>query len=112
MKYYIDNMIEEFPQEIKGQSKSLWNDKFLKVNKSVIKLDDKGKAIYHTFVINLMFLYKIARPDVDPVVSLLFTRTNNPNESSWVDFIRMLSFLKVTTDDLLRLEADDSQVLK
>ena len=35
MMYYIDNIIEEFPYEVKEQSKLPWNDTFFKVNKLV-----------------------------------------------------------------------------
>ena len=112
MKSYIDNMVEEFPYDIKEQSKSPWNDKLFKVNESVNKLNEAKRAIFHTFVMKAMFLCKRARPDVEPVVSFLSTRTNKPDESDWVKLIRMLGFLKGTREDVISLEVDDSQTLR
>ena len=112
MKYYIDNMIEEFPYEVKEQSKAPWNDKLFKVNETVNKLDEAKKAIFHTFVMKAMFLCKRARPDVEPAVSFLSTRTSKPDESDWVKLLRMLGFLKGTINDVISLEVDDSQTLR
>ena len=112
MKYYIDNMIEEFPYEVKEQSKAPWNDKLFKVNETVSKLDEAKRAIFHTFVMKAMFLCKRARPDVEPAVSFLSTRTSKPDESDWVKLIRMLGFLKGTRNDVISLEVDDSQILR
>ena len=110
MQYYIKNMIEEFPNEIKTQ-KVPWNDKLFKVNESVKKLDETRKATFHTFVMKAMFLCKRARPDVEPAVSFLSTRTRKPDESDWLKLLRMLGFLKLTVNDILTLEADDFQIL-
>ena len=112
MKYYIDNMIEEFPYEVKEQSKAPWNDKLFKVNETVSKLDEAKRAIFHTFVMKAMFLCKRARPDVEPAVSFLSTRTSKPDESDWVKLLRMLGFLKGTINDVISLEVDDSQTLR
>ena len=112
MKYYIDNMIEEFLYEVKEQSKAPWNDKLFKVNETVSKLDEAKRAIFHTFVMKAMFLCKRARPDVEPAVSFLSTRTSKPDESDWVKLLRMLGFLKGTINDVISLEVDDSQTLR
>ena len=112
MEYYIDNMIEEFPFQLDKQSKTPWNDKLFKVNETVKNLDEKRKAIFHTFVMKAMFLCKRARPDIEPAVSFLSTRTTKPDESDWLKLLRMMSFLKATRDDILTLEASDHQILR
>ena len=111
MKYYIENMIEEFPFEIKEEKKYPWNDKLFKVNEETQKLDDKKKAIFHTFVMKTMFLCKRARPDIEPAVSYLSTRTSKPDKSDWIKMVRMLSFLKGTINDVLTLESDNNKTL-
>ena len=111
MKYYITNMLEEFPFKVKKQSKTPWNDKLFKVNESVKNLDEERKSVFHTFVMKAMFLCKRARPDIEPAVSYLSTRTSKPNESDWLKLLRMMSFLKGTRDDVLTLEVSDLQVL-
>ena len=111
MKYYIENMVKEFPYELNEKAKSPWNDKLFKVNNETKKLDEKRKAIFHTYVMKAMFLCKRARPDIEPGVSYLSTRTTKPDESDWVKLLRMMGFLKGTINDVLTLEADNKQTL-
>ena len=82
MIYYIDTMLEVFPYEAKKQSKSPWNDKSFKVNKSVKRIDKARKSFVYTSVTKSMFLCKRARSDVEPAVSCVSTRTSKPNESN------------------------------
>ena len=64
---------------MKEQSKTPWNDKLFKVNKSVKNLDEERKSVFHTFVMKAMFLCKRVRSDIEPAVSYLSTRTSKPN---------------------------------
>ena len=111
MKYYIESMIKDFPFELESKSKTPWNDKLFKVNNATKKLEEERKSIFHTFVMKLMFLCKRARPDIEPGVSFLSTRTTKPDESDWLKLLKVLEFLKETIDDVLTLEADDTQIL-
>ena len=77
-----------------------WSDKLFKVNESVKKLDETRKATFHTFVMKAMFLCKRARPDIEPAISFLSTRTRKPDESDWLKLLRMLGFLKGTMNDV------------
>ena len=58
-----------------------------------------------------MFLCKRARPDVEPAVSFLSTRTTRSDENDWGKLVRTLGFLKGTRGGILTLEADDTQTL-
>ena len=87
-------MFEEFPYKVEKQCKTLWNNKLFKVIDSAKHLDTERKSIFHTFVMKAMFLCKRSRPDIEPAVSYLSTRTNKPNDSDWLKLLRMMSFLK------------------
>ena len=41
MRYYIDNMLEEFPVKLKGQAKCPWNENLFNVNKYAKKLSPR-----------------------------------------------------------------------
>jgi hypothetical protein len=45
-------------------------------------------------------------------IGFLSSRVKQPNEGDWNKLLRILSFLKGTIDDVLTLEADDTQTLK
>ena len=57
-------------------------------------MDEVKEAIFHTFVMKAIFLYKRVRPGVEPVVSFQSTRTSNMNKSYWLRSIHMLNLLK------------------
>ena len=106
MKYYIKSMIEDFPHRI-GTTSIPWTDKLFKVNDNSKLLDEERKSTFHTFVMKAMFLCKRARPDIEPAVSFLATRTASPNEDDWNKLLKVLSFLNSTIDDVLKIAADE-----
>jgi hypothetical protein len=69
MRYYIDGMIEDFPYPIKSVT-----EKLMKVDTKSKHLDAEKKAIFHTFTMKAMFLYKRGRPDVSPGVGFFTGR--------------------------------------
>jgi hypothetical protein len=111
MKYYIEGMLEEFPFPIGSIKKTPWTEKLLKINEDANKLEEERRSIFHTFVMKGMFLCKRARPDIDQAIGFLSSRVNEANEEDWKKLLRVLSFLKGTIDDVLTLEADDSNTL-
>jgi hypothetical protein len=111
MRYYIKGMIEEFPYEIKSTTTAPWTEKLLKVQEDSKKLEEERRSIFHTYVMKAMFLCKRARPDIDPSVIFLSSRVNNANEDDWKKLLRALGFLKGTINDVLTLEADDTNTL-
>ena len=110
MRYYIRDMIKEFPYQIK-KSRAPWTEKLFKVDKSAKKLDKIKKAIFHRYVMKCMFLCKRGRQDVNPAVGFLSTRVKEATEEDWKKLLKMMGFLVFTIDDVLTLEADDSQTL-
>ena len=88
-----------------------WNDKLLKIDKKGKDLDDERQGIFCTFVMKAMFLCKRGRPDVNPVIGFLSSRVKKPLEADWNKLVKVLGFLKGTCDDVLTLEADDTQKL-
>jgi hypothetical protein len=58
-----------------------------------------------------MFLVKRGRSDVLPGVAFLSSRVREPNLGDWAKLVRLLGFLKKTREDVLTLEADDTQSL-
>ena len=104
-------MIEDFPYNIKTIKTNPWTEKLFKVNNQSNNLDDKRQAIFHTFVMKAMFLCKRARPDVNLVIGFLSSRVKEPNEGDWKKLMKAMGFLKGTIEDVLTLEADDTQTM-
>eukprot|EP00957_Ditylum_brightwellii_P148841 11331434-Ditylum_brightwellii.AAC.1 len=58
-----------------------------------------------------MFLCKRGRQDVNPGVGFLSTPVKEAKEEDWKKLLKMMGFLLYTINDILSLEADDSQTL-
>jgi hypothetical protein len=105
---YIDSMIEEFPIKFDGE-KIVPNpaaaDMFEAESGKL--LPTEKKELYHRFTAKALFLCKRARPDIQPIVSVLCTRVKQPTEKAFSKLIRMMKFLSSTRKDTLKLSAGD-----
>ena len=106
MKEYIEQMIKEYPEEIKG-SKYPWNDNLFKQDDKSDKLGKERAELFHTLVAKGLFLSKRARPDILPAITYLCMRVKEPNESDWFKLSKVIGFLKSTMNDELTIEAND-----
>jgi hypothetical protein len=96
---------------IKAIKTTPWTEKLFKVNSESKNLDEERRGVFHTFVMKAMFLCKRARPDVNPAIGFLSSRVKEPNEGDWNKLQKVLGFLKGTIEDVLTLEADDTQTM-
>ena len=109
MTYYVDKMIEEFPDKLKEGTKCPWTKRLFKVDSDSQKLDKERSKVFHTFVMKGMFLSKRVRQDIHPAIVFLSTRVREPTVQDWQKLVRLMSFLKHTRADVLTLEAGDEQ---
>jgi hypothetical protein len=47
----------------------------------------------------VMFLYKRARPDIEPAIAFLSSRVKEPNKGDWTKLLQVMGFLKGTIND-------------
>eukprot|EP00957_Ditylum_brightwellii_P042237 3198552-Ditylum_brightwellii.AAC.1 len=64
-------MIKDFPYKIKSTRTAPWSEKMFK-----------------------------GRPDINPGISFLSTRTQKPNESNWKKLLKLLGFIEGTIGDI------------
>jgi len=105
-------MIEELPVKLTGAIATPWTERLMKIDKTSKKLDENRASTFHTFVMKAMFLCKRGRPDINMGLSFWATRVKEPTESDWSKLLNIMNFLRKIKDDVLRLEADDTQSLK
>ena len=111
MTQYVKNMIKEFPESIKKESKTPATEKLFNAHESP-RLDEQRKEQFHHTVAKALFVAKRARPDILPTVSFLCTRVKQPTEEDWFKLVRMMKFLYGTQEDCLILKADKLNVVK
>ena len=105
MKDYVKSMVEEFPLDLPGTSRTPANENLFKVDRGKPISSLKAEA-FHTFVAKALFLTKRARPDIMPTVAFLCTRVQNPTSYDWMKLVRMMDFLQRTREDCLTLAAE------
>ena len=75
MRKYLQDMFDEFPDVLTGNAKTPANDNLFRVLDGATPLSREKSVAFHSIVMKGMFMSKRARPDVQPVVSFLSTRT-------------------------------------
>ena len=112
MSHYIDKMIQEFPEELPEKTRYPWNENLFKIDETSPRLCKEKSEIFHTFVMKGMFLSKRARPDVLPGIIFLTTRVKEPNQGDWIKLIKILTYLKTTKDETIKMSADNDLTIK
>ena len=110
---YVEDMINEFPIEMKKMSRAsmpavenLFDEGYGK------KLNDAQCEIFHKIMVKRLFVSKRARPDIHTTITTLCTQVKSPNESDWEKLVRLIKFLNGTRNKKLTLSADDLRIIK
>jgi hypothetical protein len=110
---YVKHMLEGFPKaQVEKSSKSPWSDNLFKVDAKSVALNDSEQELFHTVVVQGLFLCKRACPDIAPAIAFLTTRVQHPTREDWMNLVKMMRYLKGSAEDLLTLKADGSEMIK
>ena len=108
MTKYIEDMLQEFPEEINKSSPTPAGEHLWKVNQKDPKLlSEEKKQSFHTFTAKGLFVCKRARPDIQTAIAFLSTRVQQPDQDDWKKLQRMMQYLRGTSKYILRLSADN-----
>ena len=109
---YIDNMLEDLPEDMHGTVNSPAADHLFAVSHTATKLTQEQSDMFHHNVAKLLFLCKRARPDIQTTVAFLTTRVMAPDEDDYKKLARVMRYLCGTKTMPLTLEADNLQLIK
>lgn len=70
-----------------------WNERLFQVDKNVPMLEETRNALFHTFVMECIFLYKKTRPDVNPGIGLFVWKSKRVNRQDWGKLFHGLNYL-------------------
>jgi hypothetical protein len=68
MKGYINQIVKEYPRELK-ESKYPWNNNLFKHDEKRISLEKESAKIFHFLVAKGLFISKRGRPDILPAIT-------------------------------------------
>ena len=112
MTDYVKDMLEEYPENLKGKSKTPANEKLFRVDENSTELVREKSELFHTFVAKGLFVSKRARPDIQPVIAFLCTRVKAPTVEDWYKLHRLMDYLQRTKNDNLVMKMDDTNSIK
>jgi hypothetical protein len=112
MDDYVENMLDEVPDDMSGVHVTPAADHLFKVNDDAEPLDNLTSDIFHSITAKLLFLCKRARPDIQTPIAFLCTRVRNPDIDDYKKLQRVVCYLRGTKTLALTLEADNLQVIK
>jgi len=115
---YLDNMIEEFPEEISGHAATPAMDRLFDVRdpeeteRLGLWLPEEMARAFHRTVAQLLFVSYRPRRDVQTPVSFLTSRAKKPDQDDWGKLKRVLKYMKCTRTLKLWISIKDLTVLK
>ena len=111
---YLKNIINEFPELIKGRAATPAHGKLFVIrdDKEARKLNEEQALAFHHTVAQLLFMATRVRRDIQTAVAFLTTRVKSPDEDNWGKLKRVLKYLNGTKYLKLRLTVDNLAVLK
>ena len=112
MDDYVENMLEELPEDMGGVAATPAGEHLFKVNDGAEKLSRENSDVFHSTTAKLLFLCKRARPDIQTPIAFLCTRVIKPDTDDYKKLRRVMGYLRGTKKLCLTLEADDLQVIK
>ena len=113
MQHYIDMMLQDAPEDMKGVSNTPAAAHLFKTNSKDPKaLDDKRKKIFVHLVMQGLYLSQRGRPDIRTAISFLCGRLHSPDEDDYKNLTRMICYLRGTKGLILTLRANDDGIIQ
>ena len=113
MEHYIDMMLQDAPDEMKGTATMPVAPHLFKVNnKDPQLLGAEKKKIFVHLVMQGLYLSQRGRPDIRTAIAFLCGRWRSPDEDDYKTLTRMMQYLHGTKDLILMLRASDEGIVR
>jgi hypothetical protein len=110
---YVKMVLESIPEEMKGRATTPSAKYLYQVNNvNPTYLEQDKSELFHSLTMELYYLAQRGRPDILQAVSFLSTRVQKPDVDDYKKLARVLKYLQVTMDLVLRLSMDDSATIR
>ena len=113
MEHYIDVMLQDAPEEMKGTATTPAASHLFKVNdKDPRLLGPEKKKIFVHLVMQGLYLSQRGRPDIRTAIAFLCGRLRNPDEDDYKKLARMIQYLHGSKEMVLMLRASDEGIIR
>ena len=113
MEHYIDMMLQDAPEEMKGVATTPAASYLFKVNdKDPQYLGTKKKKVFVHLMMQGLYLSQMGHPDIRTAIAFLCSRLRSPDEDDYKKLTRMMQYLYGTKDMVLTLRANDDGTVR
>ena len=112
MRDYVKKVLDEMPEKMDGTATSPAAEHLFQIQDNIELLDETTSEFFHATVAKLLFLCKRGRPDIQTAIAFLCTRVQHPTVHDYNKLSRTIKYLRNTTELVLRLSADNLNVVK
>ena len=114
MVSYVEEIVSQFKTHDDNNkvSSTPAAEHIFRVDDESPKLPEEKSIIFHHFVAKCLFLTKRSRPDIAVAVAFLTTRVQTSDEDDWKKLIRLIRYLRGTTQLSLTLRATSAIIPK
>ena len=113
MEHYIDMMLQDAPEEMKGTATTPAASHLFKVNdKDPQYLGTEKKKVFVHLVMQGLYLSQRGCPDIRTAIAFLCGRLRNPDEDNYKKLTQMMQYLCGTKDMVLTLRSNDDRTVR
>jgi hypothetical protein len=112
MTNYVAKVLAEISKDMDGTATSPTADYLFRIVDRFESLDEPTSEFFHATVTKLLFLCKRGRPNIQTSIAFLCTRVQQPTRHDYNKLARVIKYLRKTKDLVLRLSADNLNVVK
>ena len=113
MEHYIDMMLHDAPEDIKGVSNMPAAVHLFKTNLEDPKLlDEKENKIFLYLVMQGLYLSQRGRPDICSAISFLCGRLHNLDKDDYKKLTRMMQYLRGTKNLIITLQVNNNGIVQ
>jgi len=113
MSDYVRYVIADMPDDMKGTAATPAAAHLFSVNEGEpVLLPLAEKEIFHRMVMQLLYLCKRGRPDIQTPIAFLCKRTSMPDKDDYKKLTRVMRYLQGSEDLVLSLSASGSGVIE
>ena len=87
---YIGKMIDDIPEDMKGESATPDAHHLFDIAEHATKLSQADADLFHHFVAQLLYILNRASPDIQISVSFLCTRVRGPDTDEYKNLVRVM----------------------
>ena len=113
MEHYIDMMLQDSPEEMKGTATTPAAPHLFKVNNNDPQLlGPEKKKIFMHLVMQGLYLSQRGRPDIWTAIAFLCGRLRDPDEGDYKKLARMMQYLCGSKEMVVTLRASDEGIVR